>query len=413
MPECEKTRVRTTRPPRIACKRDSLAITVFSGAEAIYTFDHAGRFCSAWAGYRLYRRALDGRVMQKHTDRSGRHPRRHRIFLEGEARDAILDAASGAAECALDALSSGTAEILWSLPGEFDAGRAAALLEAAARFDAGGSEADAQRFASVYAPVPILPPDRYRSLVVQVTEGCHWNRCTFCSFYRARPFRIKPLDEFASHLDAVRAFFGPGLTLRRGAFLGDANALLLPVDDLIPRLDLLAHALPEHAGDLAAFTDVFTGHRQTAAGLGNLRARGLRRIYLGLESGDDETLAFLNKPQSASDAIRLVQTTKSAGLSAGVIVLAGAGGHAHAARHVRATIETLAAMCLGEDDLVYVSAFAAPQQGPYAERAAAEGVGVLSWDEVEDQADALVSGARQVVGRRVRVSRYDIEEFLY
>lgn len=405
--------MRTTRPPRVACKRESLVITVFDGEEAIYTFDHAGRFWSAWAGYRLYRRALDGRVMRKHTDRSGRHPRRHRSFLEDGARAAITDAAAGAAAAALDALREGTAEIVWSLPGDPDADRAAEFLEAAARFDAGTADADAQRYASVYAPVSILPPDRYRSLVVQVTEGCHWNRCTFCSFYRTRPFRIKPLDEFAAHLDAIRAFFGQGLTLRRGTFLGDANALLLPAGDLMPRMDLLARALPDHANDLAAFIDVFTGYRRDHRDLATLRARGLRRIYLGLESGDDELLEFLNKPQSAEEAIGLAHTARDAGLAVGIIVMAGIGGDAFWHRHVEATLAVIRAVELGAGDLLYVSAFAAPQAGPYAERAMAAGVKPLTEDEVWDQVDELVSGSKTALGPGARVARYDIEEFIY
>lgn len=413
MPECEETRVRTTRPPRVACKRESLVITVFDGAEAIYTFDHAGRFLSAWAGYRLYRRALDGRVMRKHTDRSGRHPRRSRIFLDGAARGTITDTAARAAEKALDALHDGTAEIVWSLPGDPDAGRASGLLEAAARFDARAADADALRYASVYAPVPILPPDRYRSLVVQVTEGCHWNRCTFCSFYRARPFRIKPLDEYAAHLEAVRAFFGPGLTLRRGVFLGDANALLLPASDLVPRIELLARALPEHAGDLAAFIDVFTGSRRDHRELAALRARGLRRIYLGLESGDDGLLEFLNKPQSAAEAIGLAHAARDAGMAVGIIVMAGIGGDAFWSRHVEATLAAIRAMELGAGDLLYVSTFSAPQTGPYAERAGAAGVKPLTEDEVWDQVDELVAGCKTALGLGARVARYDIEEFIY
>lgn len=388
-------------------------ITVFDPEEAIYTFDHAGRFCSAWAGYRLYRRALDGRVMRKHTDRAGRHPRRHRSFLEDEARAAITAAAAGAAAAALAALRDGTAEILWSLPGDPNADRAAQFLEAAARFDAASADADARRYASVYAPVPILPPDRYRSLVVQVTEGCHWNRCTFCSFYRTRPFRIKPLDEFAVHLDAIRTFFGPGLTMRRGTFLGDANALLLPEGDLMPRMDLLARALPGQAGDLAAFTDVFTGYRRDHREMAALRARGLRRIYLGLESGDNGLLEFLNKPQSAEEAIGLAHTARGAGMAVGIIVMAGIGGDAFWARHVRATLAVIRAMELGAGDLLYVSAFAAPQAGPYAERAVAVGVKPLTEDEVWDQVDELVAGSKTALGPGARAARYDIEEFIY
>lgn len=405
--------MRATRPPRIACKRESLVITVFDGEEAIYTFDHAGRFWSAWVGYRLYRRALDGRMMRKHTDRSGRRPERHRSFLNDEARAAITDAAAGAAAEALVALRDGSAEIVWSLAGDPDTDRAAGLLEAAARFDAGRADADARRYASVYAPVPILPPDRYRSLVVQVTEGCHWNRCTFCSFYRTRPFRIKPLDEFETHLRAIRAFFGPGLTLRRGAFLGDANALLLPADDLVERMDLLARVLPDHVADMGAFIDVFTGVRRDHSDLAALRARGLRRIYLGMESGDDELLKFLNKPQSAGDAVRLARTARDAGLAVGAIVMAGIGGKSYRHRHVEATLAAIRAMELGAGDLLYVSAFAAPQAGPYAERAVAAGVMPLSEEEVSEQVDELVSASKAALGRGARVARYDIEEFIY
>jgi radical SAM superfamily enzyme YgiQ (UPF0313 family) len=44
---------------------------------------------------------------------------------------------------------------------------------------------------SIYKPVSILPPDQYLALVVQATEGCSYNECSFCTFYRDRPFRIK------------------------------------------------------------------------------------------------------------------------------------------------------------------------------------------------------------------------------
>ena len=50
---------------------------------------------------------------------------------------------------------------------------------------------DAARFRQIYKPVSILPPDQYLSIVLQATEGCSYNRCTFCTFYRDRPFRIK------------------------------------------------------------------------------------------------------------------------------------------------------------------------------------------------------------------------------
>ena len=403
----------TVRPPRIACKRESVVITRFDGGEEIYAFDHAGRFFTAWRENRLYRRALDGRVMEKHTDRRGRHPVKHRRFLDAGERSALVNDAAAAARVTLRALRDGTAELLWALPEPSDRSRADRMVAAAAGFDAEAAEADRQQFEAVYTPVSILPPDRYLALVVQITEGCHWNRCTFCSFYRDRAFRVKPLADLTAHLEAIMAFFGEGLTLRRGVFLGDANALLLPAADLGPRLDLVTRCLPEHTQDVSAFIDVFTGHHKGAADFEALRARGLRRIYMGVETGDDGLLAFLNKPQNAAEAAELVRSVKAAGLAVGVIAMAGIGGRAYWRRHVEATLDVLGRMALGTGDLVYVSAFTAPATGPYAERARAEGIAPLDHDAVGDQVEELLRGAAAVVGLGTRIAPYDIEEFLY
>lgn len=379
----------------------------------MYVFDHAGRLFSVWRADRLYRRALDGRIMEKYTDRSGPRPRKHRRFLDGRERAAILNDAAGAAGEALAALRDGRAELLWSLHGPVDRTRAATLLEAAAGFDARAADVDARRFEATYTPVSIVPPDRYLSVVVQITEGCHWNRCTFCSFYRNRPFRVKPLDQFVAHVDAVVAFFGDGLALRRGIFLGDANALLLPTSDLVPRFEVLTQRLPDHTRDASAFIDVFTGHKRGAQDFALLRTLGLRRVYLGLESGCDELLAALNKPQTAAEAVELVDTVRAAGVRAGVIVMAGIGGRPAWSKHVDATVAALARMRLGAGDLVYVSAFHAPDQGPYAEWARASGIPPLTDDDVADQVDELRRRAARVVGPGTRVAPYDIEEFLY
>lgn len=77
---CEEGCVRSWRPPRIDCKRDSLVITRFGDEDAIYSFDHAGRLFAVWHRAHLYCRALDGRVMEKFTDRRPA-PRRGRTHV--------------------------------------------------------------------------------------------------------------------------------------------------------------------------------------------------------------------------------------------------------------------------------------------------------------------------------------------
>ncbi len=154
-------------------------------------------------------------------------------------------------------------------------------------------QADAGRFAEVYRPVSILPPDQYLALVLQATEGCSYNRCTFCDFYRDRPFRVKSADELRTHIAAVRAFFGPALGLRKSLFLADANALVAPMPRLRAWLDVIAEEriLPAGAG-IYSFMDAFDVQRKTPDEWAELAARGLRRVYIGMETGDDGAAAL-------------------------------------------------------------------------------------------------------------------------
>jgi radical SAM superfamily enzyme YgiQ (UPF0313 family) len=75
------------------------------------------------------------------------------------------------------------------------------------------------------------------TLVLQLTLGCHWNRCTFCDFYKAVHFHIKSMEEFEQHIHAVKRFVGNAIHLRRSIFLGDANALILPQSRLMRVFD--------------------------------------------------------------------------------------------------------------------------------------------------------------------------------
>ena len=128
---------------------------------------------------------------------------------------------------------------------------------------------DAARFLAASGPVGILPPDQYLALVVRVTEGCSWNACTFCRLYRDVPFRWKRPDELDAHLAALRAYFGPSIALRRSVFLGDANALCLAHDRLLPLVERRGRALP--GSPLYSFLDAWTGQRRTAGRVARLR----------------------------------------------------------------------------------------------------------------------------------------------
>ena len=267
---------------------------------------------------------------------------------------------------------------------------------------------EAERFQSAYNPISILPPDQYRSIVLQATEGCSWSRCTFCNFYMDRPFRSRSVSEFHSHVAAVKDLLGEGLRLRRGIFVADGNALALANRRLDPLLDQAVEAFP--AQELFGFVDLYSGERRSAADWKYLRRRGLRRVYIGMETGLDELLEFVHKPGSAVEMEDFVRVLKGVGLEISLIVMVGLGGQEYRERHRNASRDLLLRLPLDRQDLIYLSPFVEQGNTDYGQHRLDAGLTAMSEVEIELELAGL---ARDLRGEGLRASRYDIREFIY
>lgn len=399
----------------IAPKRG--AVTVSMLPRAVVTYDAAGRPVGAFVDGKTYRRGLDNRVLCKWGDREEAVPGRIRFRREvtGGERAALLDGLAALAGRAAVAASAGAARLLGSGP-------ALSFLERAAAWDAAALEADGARLRAIYPNrVSILPPDQYQAVVLQLTVGCPYNRCTFCSFYRSRRFEVRPAAAFREHVRAVGTFLGDSLLLRRSLFLGDANVLNLPVRMLQQALALLKAEfpdLPERNGrpgprGVYAFMDAFTGSLKPVEAFAGLAAAGLRRVYLGVETGHDPLLRFLEKPATAARTEEAVRRLKAAGLAVGAILMVGVGGDRYAVGHVADTVTLLRRLPLGAGDIIYLSEFVDEPGTVYRARATAEGVRPLPPEAVRAQAQAIRDGVAGMWATGPKVSRYDIREFLY
>lgn len=353
-------------------RHSDAALTASFGADLVYTLDHGGRLVGAFReGYNL-RRGLDGRVLAR-----WRHDRgpRQRSWLDPGAAAALLAALRRDLEAlAKLPLPSGMAEVV----------------QAGLAFD---EAADVAEYHRVYRPVAILPPDQYQALVLQATEGCSFNTCIFCALYREQRFRVKDSVEFALHIEDVRDFFGEGISFRRSLFLADANALIIPQERLVSLFSAIATAFalmpenlppakqrdwlqahPDGVSGIYAFIDGLGAERKSVDDFHALRLRGLRRVYIGLESGHEPLLAWLRKPSPAAAMLDAVQRLKEAGLHVGVIVLTGIGGRRFHEGHCGDTAAVLNAMPLGPGDIIYFSPFESDPGAPYEALAAAEGI---------------------------------------
>jgi hypothetical protein len=391
----------------ISVRLDGLTVSIGDPQQArVYSYDNAGRLWSAFAGGVNYRRGLHGRVIARQRSDGARQRR----WLEAAETDQLMTQASETIQMLHVARRKGQLALSKPLPdfGQIVLGRAAG-------FDATRSRDDAAQYHRVYQPVGILPPDQYMAAVLQLTEGCSFNTCTFCNFYKERPFRIKSPEALRDHALAVRDFLGDGLSLRRSIFLGDANALVVPMRKLLPLLDVVDAVFGVSGPhERYAFLDGFSGDKKSPADYRVLAERGLKRITIGMESGNAELLDFLRKPGAPDDVLDAVRAMKAGGVAVGVIVLIGAGGERYAQAHVDDTAQLINSMPLDQGDILYFSELVVSADLPYAQAAAQIGLQPLTADGMKAQAAAIEAKLRFAsTAGGPRISRYDIREFVY
>jgi hypothetical protein len=389
----------------ISLKPHSLAVS--RDDRHVVSWDLGGRLYCVYRDDVTWRRGLNGDVLEKR----GSGASRSRSWLTPAEADAVVDGAATFARETADAVLSPAWR--WAAPVESVVAQViVSHLQLCTQLDAARARIDAGRFAAVYRPVGILPPDQYLSLVVQATEGCSFNTCTFCDLYH-NGYRVKSPDQFHAHVEEVRRYLGASISLRsRGIFLGAANAMAVPMATLVPVFETLVEELDAIPRGVCAFVDGFTGTKKTAGDYRMLSHLGLRRVYIGLESGHDPLLAFIRKPGLAADAAETACRIKAAGVHVGVIVMTGLGGERFATGHVADTIAAVNQMHLGQGDLIYFSDLVEAASTAYPRIAEREDVRPLSLEGRRAQREAIRAGLR-FGGPEPRFATYDIREFVY
>lgn len=191
-----------------------------------------------------------------------------------------------------------------------------------------------------YEQGPIRPPSESSSLLVRVSRNCPWNRCAFCSVYTDERFSLRGVEEVLADLDALRAIHGDR---PRTVFLQDANPLLTKPDDLVRILEGIRARFPQ-VQRVTAYARAHTLARRSPDDLRRLRAAGLDRLHVGLESGCDAVLALVRKGATRVDQIEGGLRAKAAGFELSLYVMPGLGGRALSDAHADDTASALVAI---------------------------------------------------------------------
>ena len=184
------------------------------------------------------------------------------------------------------------------------------------------------------------PPSEADSFILQATLGCSWNACTYCAMYRGKRHAVRPLAEVLADITEAGGRFAGDV---RHVFVADGDPLGMAAGHWEPVLRALAAAFPR-LRRVSTYATARNLLEKTPEELRRLRELGLSLLYIGPESGDDETLRRIAKGADAADHREAARKAREAGMDQSLIFLLGAGGRERSEIHARASGRLATAM---------------------------------------------------------------------
>jgi len=271
---------------------------------------------------------------------------------------------------------------------------------------------------------PIRPPSEAYSLLIRATRNCPWNKCAFCHTYRGCKFELRPAEDVIKDIETARAIVqgikefgwqnGFGNQPRevaayihslvtnndsvrqvalwlwaggRSAFLQDANSIIMRHADLLR----VVSALKDNFTDLDRITSYCrskTAAKKTVHELTELRQAGLSRIHIGMESGCDEVLKFVDKGMTADDHIRGGSNIKEAGIELSEYYMPGLGGRLWSKEHAALSAAVLNRI---NPDFIRLRTLMVGETLPLWERVKSGEYNVLDEDEIVKETGDFIS----------------------
>ncbi len=224
---------------------------------------------------------------------------------------------------------------------------------------------------------PIRPPSEANSLLLQITEGCTWNRCKFCGLYKHEPFRIFSVESVKRDIDVMAGYAKMALDSRNedgswdrrrafqvfdtmdreeqycyylvynwlshggeNVFLQDGNSLALKSEKVIEILEYLRKTFP-FIKRVTTYGRAETLSKISTEQFVALKKAGLDRIHSGYESGSDQVLELISKGTTAEQEIQAGKNIKAGGIELSVYFMAGVGGKGYSKENAEETARVI------------------------------------------------------------------------
>lgn len=172
------------------------------------------------------------------------------------------------------------------------------------------------------------PPAEANSLILQITLGCSYNKCSFCSMYETKDFKIKDINKIFDEIDSLSIYQDT-----RRVFLADGDALACDTSFLLEVLKYLKKTFPK-LQRVASYASPYNLLEKTQEELNNLREHGLSLVYYGIESGNHELLKYINKPMKPSKMVEGLNKATNANMKISATLILGLGGKSLSIQHI-------------------------------------------------------------------------------
>jgi radical SAM superfamily enzyme YgiQ (UPF0313 family) len=270
---------------------------------------------------------------------------------------------------------------------------------------------------------PIRPPSEAHSLLIRATRNCPWNRCQFCPVYKGQKFELRPTEDVLKDIETAKAIateikqlawrMGYGGRLKEvaatihnqyqhnagvcnvalwlwagseSAFLQDANTLIMRTPDLVRVVSFLKQTFPELTR-ITSYGRSKTAAKKSVEELKELRDAGLSRLHIGLESGSDLVLSYVDKGVTAEGHIKGGKNVKEAGISLCEYVMPGLGGRKMSSDHVTGTATVLNEI---DPDYIRLRTLHVREDMPLWSKIKGDGFELQTEDEVVEEIGSLI-----------------------
>ncbi len=172
--------------------------------------------------------------------------------------------------------------------------------------------------------------------LLEVTAGCSYNKCSFCTMYRETPFKVSPLKNVEEDLKELKSH---GMKIRR-IFLLNGEPFILSTEKLIEIGELIAKYCPE-IETITCYTSILSLKTKSVEDLKTLKSLNFDELHIGLESAYDPALKIMNKGFTSEEAEECIAKLVAAGMKWDAIIMTGVAGKGHGEEHIRKTAALL------------------------------------------------------------------------